>query len=53
MTIVDVFGALIERRAYKAPLAADAAYQILENMGNKLDTDLVRKFYPFARVQLG
>lgn len=53
MTIADVFGALIERRAYKAPLAATAAYQILEDMGNKLDTDLVREFRPFARLQLG
>jgi len=52
MTIADVFGALIERRAYKAPLPAAVAYQILERMGNKLDTDLVREFRPFARLQL-
>jgi len=53
MTIADIFGALIERRAYKPPLASDAAYQILENMGNKLDRDLVREFRPFAQVQSG
>ncbi len=53
MTIADVFGALIERRSYKAPLSSDAAYQILENMGAKLDRDLVREFRPFARVQMG
>ena len=44
MTISDIFGALIERRSYKPPLAAEAAYQILLDMGPKLDTDLVRAF---------
>ena len=44
MTISDVFGALIERRSYKAPLSGDAAYQILLDMGPKLDKDLVRAF---------
>jgi HD-GYP domain-containing protein (c-di-GMP phosphodiesterase class II) len=44
MTISDVFGALIERRSYKAPLSGDAAYQILLDMGPKLDADLVRAF---------
>jgi HD domain len=52
MTIADVFGALIERRAYKAPLSFDAAYQILENMGPRLDADLVREFRPFARARI-
>ena len=44
MTISDVFGALIERRSYKPPLSGDAAYQILLDMGPKLDKDLVRAF---------
>jgi HD-GYP domain-containing protein (c-di-GMP phosphodiesterase class II) len=44
MTICDVFGALLERRAYKSPLGADAAYQMLVDMGGKLDRDLVREF---------
>jgi putative nucleotidyltransferase with HDIG domain len=44
MTIADIFGALIERRAYKAPLPGEAAYQILLDMGPKLDKDLVREF---------
>jgi putative nucleotidyltransferase with HDIG domain len=44
MTIADVFGALIERRAYKPPLVAEAAYAILREMGLKLDVDLVREF---------
>jgi len=44
MTISDIFGALIERRSYKPPLTNDAAYQILLDMGPKLDKDLVREF---------
>jgi putative nucleotidyltransferase with HDIG domain len=51
MTICDVFGALLERRAYKPPLASDVAYQMLVNMGDKLDKDLVREF-GFARTTL-
>jgi putative nucleotidyltransferase with HDIG domain len=50
MTIADIFGALIERRAYKAPLTCEAACQILEQMGPKLDPDLVREFQSFAQV---
>ena len=53
MTIADVFGALIERRAYRAPSSCEAAYQVLKNMGPKLDADLVREFRPFARVRIG
>jgi putative nucleotidyltransferase with HDIG domain len=52
MTIADVFGALIERRAYKAPLSSEAAYQVLEEMGPRLDADLVREFRPFARARV-
>ncbi len=52
MTIADVFGALIERRAYKAPLSSESAYRVLESMGPKLDTDLVRAFRPFARARV-
>ena len=43
-TICDVFGALLERRAYKAPICGDIAYQMLLEMGPKLDKDLVRAF---------
>jgi putative nucleotidyltransferase with HDIG domain len=50
MTISDVFGALIERRSYKPPLSADAAYQILLDMGPKLDRDLVRAFKPISHL---
>jgi|tagenome__1003787_1003787.scaffolds.fasta_scaffold20961825_2 putative nucleotidyltransferase with HDIG domain len=50
MTIADVFGALIERRSYKPPLSGEAAYQILLDMGSKLDKDLVRAFKFASRV---
>ena len=48
MTIADVFGALIERRSYKAPLSSTDAYKVLQDMGPKLDIDLVRAFGPFV-----
>jgi putative nucleotidyltransferase with HDIG domain len=49
VTICDVFSALIEYRAYKPPLAAARAYQMLLEMGDKLDGDLVRAF-DFTRM---
>jgi putative nucleotidyltransferase with HDIG domain len=52
ITIADVFGALIERRSYKAPLSGTAAYNILLDMGPKLDKDLVREFRPVADLGL-
>jgi HD-GYP domain-containing protein (c-di-GMP phosphodiesterase class II) len=50
ITIADVFGALIERRSYKPPLSGTEAYQILLDMGPKLDRDLVRAFKPVAQL---
>lgn len=50
LTISDIFGALIERRAYKPPLSCDAAYKILIEMGPKLDKDLVREFQAVSRL---
>jgi putative nucleotidyltransferase with HDIG domain len=50
MTISDVFGALIEKRSYKPPLSGDTAYQVLLDMGPKLDKDLVRAFKFASRV---
>jgi putative nucleotidyltransferase with HDIG domain len=44
ITISDVFGALIERRSYKPPLSSQKAYEILLDMGAKLDKALVREF---------
>jgi putative nucleotidyltransferase with HDIG domain len=51
MTIADIFGALIERRSYKPPMSGEAAYQILKDMGPKLDQDLVREFQPVSRAR--
>ena len=53
MTISDVFGALLERRSYKPPLAGEEAYQILIDMGPKLDQDLVRAFRPVSQLGRG
>ena len=47
-TIADIFGALIERRSYKASMSKEAAYQGLLDMGPKLDRDLVREFRAVA-----
>jgi putative nucleotidyltransferase with HDIG domain len=44
ITIADVFGALIERRSYRPPLPSQKAYDILLEMGPRLDKDLVREF---------
>jgi putative nucleotidyltransferase with HDIG domain len=53
ITIADIFGALIERRDYRAPLSGEAAYRILIDMGPKLDKDLVREFRAISRVEIG
>jgi putative nucleotidyltransferase with HDIG domain len=53
ITIADVFGALIEKRSYKAPLSGAEAYAILIDMGPKLDKDLVRAFEPVTNLHLG
>jgi putative nucleotidyltransferase with HDIG domain len=44
ITISDIFGALIEKRAYKPPFTGAAAYKVLCDMGPKLDQALVREF---------
>lgn len=48
MTIVDVYGALVERRAYRAPMPGAEAFQVLRDMGDKLDVSLVDAFAPLA-----
>lgn len=48
VTICDIFSALIERRAYKAPMSGENAIGILESMSGKLDADLLRAFRPLA-----
>jgi putative nucleotidyltransferase with HDIG domain len=44
VTVCDIYGALIERRSYKPPLAPAHAYKILQDMGEKLEGALVRAF---------
>jgi putative nucleotidyltransferase with HDIG domain len=48
MTIADIFGALVEQRSYRPPMTCDQAHKVLEDMGPKLDSDLVREFRAFA-----
>ena len=48
VTVCDIFGALVERRPYKAPMGGDQACAILRGMEDKLDRDLVRAFGPVA-----
>jgi putative nucleotidyltransferase with HDIG domain len=53
LTVSDIFGALIERRSYKAPMPHAAAYRVLLDMGPKLDKDLVREFRPVSQLTVG
>lgn len=48
ITIADIFGALMERRPYKAPMSGPAAYGYLQDMGPKLERGLVAAFHPLA-----
>jgi putative nucleotidyltransferase with HDIG domain len=43
-TICDVYSALIEQRSYKPPLSSQKAYELVRDMGPKLDKELVREF---------
>ena len=52
LTIADIFGALIERRSYKPPCSGEAAYQVLLDMGSRLDRDLVREFRGISRIRV-
>jgi HD-GYP domain-containing protein (c-di-GMP phosphodiesterase class II) len=42
ITVADIFGALIEKRAYRAPLSGEEAYAILLAMDGKLDMPIVK-----------
>ncbi|SFG43671.1 HD-GYP domain-containing protein [Methylobacterium gossipiicola] len=44
VTICDIHSALTERRAYRNPLPHEAAHEIMRDMGEKLDTDLLRAY---------
>ena len=51
MTVIDIFSALIEARSYKRSLQPVQAYALLQEMGDKLDQDVVRAFEPIALSQ--
>jgi putative nucleotidyltransferase with HDIG domain len=51
LTISDIFAALTEYRPYKKTIAGDAAYSIIQGMGDKLDRDLVLEFEPLQVVR--
>jgi putative nucleotidyltransferase with HDIG domain len=47
-TIVDVYAALVEKRAYRLAFSKDRAFAIMEAMGGKLDQQLLQAFRPVA-----
>jgi putative nucleotidyltransferase with HDIG domain len=46
VTVCDIHAALIEQRPYRAPMASEAAYAILEGMAGRLDPAIVGAFRP-------
>jgi putative nucleotidyltransferase with HDIG domain len=47
-TIVDIHAALVENRAYRLPFTHAKAFEIMEQMGGKLDQHLLAAFRPVA-----
>src|SRR3979411_1659788 len=47
-TIVDIYAALVEKRAYRLPFTHAKAFAIMEQMGDKLDQTLLQVFRPVA-----
>jgi putative nucleotidyltransferase with HDIG domain len=47
-TICDIYAALIEHRPYKQPMPPTRAFEILQDMGSKLEAALVRAFMRVA-----
>jgi putative nucleotidyltransferase with HDIG domain len=47
-TIVDIYAALVEKRAYRLPFTHSRAFGIMEGMGAKLDQQLLQAFRPVA-----
>jgi putative nucleotidyltransferase with HDIG domain len=48
ITIVDIHTALVEKRAYRLPFTHAKAFAIMEQMGDKLDQQLLQVFRPVA-----
>jgi putative nucleotidyltransferase with HDIG domain len=49
-TIVDIHAALVEKRAYRLPFTHARAFAIMEQMGDKLDQDLLKAFRPVVAM---
>jgi putative nucleotidyltransferase with HDIG domain len=47
-TIVDIHAALVEKRAYRLPFTHANAFDVMEQMGGKLDQHLLQAFRPVA-----
>jgi putative nucleotidyltransferase with HDIG domain len=47
-TIVDIYAALVEKRAYRLPFTHARAFALMEGMGAKLDQQLLQAFRPVA-----
>ncbi len=48
-TIVDIYSALVEARAYRVPYAHAKAFAIMEQMKGKLDPHLLQAFRPVSQ----
>jgi len=48
-TIVDIYAALVEKRAYRQAFTHAKAFAIMEQMGDKLDQHLLQAFRPVTR----
>ena len=47
-TIVDIYAALVEKRAYRLQFTHAKAFLMMEEMGEKLDQHLLQAFRPVA-----
>ena len=47
-TIVDIYAALVENRSYRVPYTRMKAFSIMEEMGPKIDQQLLQAFRPVA-----
>jgi putative nucleotidyltransferase with HDIG domain len=47
-TIVDIYAALVEKRAYRLQFTHARAFAVLEEMGDKIDQHLLHAFRPVA-----
>ncbi|MFO1111606.1 MAG: HD domain-containing protein [Bradyrhizobium sp.] len=47
-TVVDIYAAMIENRAYRVPYTRLKAFTMMEEMGDKIDQQLLQAFRPVA-----